>query len=144
MVNGAQVVRQTLTRFLPSVVVVMLVAISAEPLIRRHDLLTSLKALYLPLVIGEPLLMALGYAAALWLVRRQISAQRIATTSRHIAASVVSIVCLGITSVFSQGAHMPFIFSASISAGVVSALLFFAFRSSPPATATTASHVAAA
>jgi hypothetical protein len=137
MVNGAQVVRQTLTRFLPSVVVVTLVAISAEPLIRRHDLLTSLKGRYLPLVIGEPLLMALGYGAVLWLVRRKLSAQNIATASRHIAAGVVSVVCLGIASVFSQGAHMPFIIAASISAGVVSALLFFAFRPSAPLAAKT-------
>lgn len=133
----AQLIRPALTRFLPSVVVVIAVPLS-DAVIRRHDVLASLKGLYLPLVFGEPLLMAVGYAVGLWLVRRKLTAKSVAGTSRHLVAAVVSVFCLGIASIFSQGAHMPFILSASISAGLVSALLFFAFRPSPPHAAPTA------
>jgi hypothetical protein len=131
MVTARELVRPTFNLFLPAVVLLMVVVPVAEPIIRGHDVLGSLRQLYLPLALAEPLLIAAGYAIGLSVLKTRLNQPMLRRRWLHLAAGVVSVVFLGVISVFSQGAHLSWIVSASLTAGVLSAVVFFGFRSLP-------------
>ena len=131
MVTSRELVRPTVTLFLPAVVVIMVVVPVAEPIIRGHDMLASLKQLYLPLALAEPILVAAGYTIGLSVLKARLNQPMLRQRWLHLTAGVVSVVFLGVISVFSQEAHLPWIVSASVAAGVLGAIVFFGFRSAP-------------
>jgi hypothetical protein len=130
MVSSRELIRPTFTLFLPAVVLIMVVVPVVEPIVRGHDVLASLKQLYLPLATTEPLLIAAGYAIGLFVLKTKINRPLLGQRWLHLTAGVVSVVFLGVISVFSQGAHLLGIVSASVATGVLSAIVFFGFRSS--------------
>ena len=77
-----------------------------EPLLRRHPVVETLRHISVPVAVGEPLLMSPGAFAA-----------------------IVAIVTLVLTSIASQGAHLPFLIAASLLAGVWGVLVSFAAAS---------------
>ena len=128
MVTSRELVRSTLALFLPPVVVVMVAVPLAESIIRGHDVLTQFRSISLPLALAEPLLLAAGYLIGLSILRSRLSPAVFRHRWLHLAAGIVSIAILGVTSVFSQGAHLPWIVSACVVAGLLSALMFFGLR----------------
>ncbi|MEA2236179.1 MAG: hypothetical protein QOC81_903 [Thermoanaerobaculia bacterium] len=128
MISTREIVRPALALFLPPVFVVMIVVPLAEAIIRGHDVLTQFSQLDLPLSLAEPLLLTAGYVIGLSLVRSRLNPSVFRKRWLHLAAGIVSIIVLGVTSVFSQGAHLPWIISACVVAGLVTALMFFGLR----------------
>lgn len=123
------------TRFLPAVVLIIGAGLLAEPLLRRQNVAASLRGIYVPLAIGEPLLLTLGALAALWLLRKRLDTGVLLSIGRNALAAALAVFTLFVTAVFSQGAHMPFIVSAALLAGVFGTLVVFAAVRTTPATA---------
>jgi hypothetical protein len=113
------------TRFLPAVVVIAATVLIVEPILRGHGVIATLSHVYLPLAIGEPLLFTVGAVAALWLLRRQLEAGVLLSVGRNAVAAVVTVAAMMVISVFSQGANLPLIISASLLAGAFGALVAF-------------------
>jgi hypothetical protein len=133
MVTSRELARPIVAVFFPAVVFVLASVLVIEPLIRGHnvnDSLRQLRQIYLPLVLAEPPLMAVGYGIGLWLLKSKLNEAILRRGWPHFFAGLTAVLVLGVTSVFSQGAHMPWIVSVSVAAGVLSALLFFGLRSS--------------
>ena len=110
------------TRFLPFCLLFGLLPLVAEPLIRHHNVMDSLGAVYVPLAIGEPVLITAGFAIVFAALRRHLTASSL---RGHAMAALVAVVLLGLTSTFTQGAHLPFIIVGSILAGAVAAGVVF-------------------
>ena len=102
-----------------------------EPLVRRQTLRGAFEGVYIPLTLLEPLLMALGVAGAVLLVRPR----NIDSFGRHLSAAFITVGTLAVTSIFTQGAHLPFIISMSIASGLVGGFAAFWRPSTRPATA---------
>ncbi len=100
--------------FLVTVYVVTLAVPLLEQAIRGQAI-TGLRGLYIPFVIGQPLLLAAGYALGLMLMKRRFELPR--GTARHIGAAMLAVVVLGAASVFSQGAGRLFVIAACLVAG---------------------------
>jgi hypothetical protein len=107
----------------------MVLPLVIEPLVRRRSVIQSLSAVYIPLVVAEPVLIAGGFALCLWLVRSRLPIAVARRLWRHVVAAFIALVALGITSVFTQGAQLPFIALASVLAGVIAAAGTFGFYS---------------
>lgn len=120
-----QVLLAALGRFLPSIVVLMAVPLVAEPLIRHRDVMQSLRAVSVRLAIGEPLLIVVGFVAILLAVRGRVPVAAVASIWRHAVAAFLAFVALGVTSVLTQGAHLPFIIAASVFAGAFAGAIMF-------------------
>jgi hypothetical protein len=123
------------TRFLPVVVAIIAAITIAEPLIRRHALVATLRQINLPLALGEPLLISLGAFAAMYLLRNRPAARELLGLGRNIFAAIVAVVTLALTAIFSQGAHLAFIIAISLLAGVCGILVAFAATGAPEAAA---------
>jgi hypothetical protein len=133
MVTSRELARPTFAVFLPAVVFVLASVLVIEPLIRGHNVnesLRQLKQVYLPVAVAEPPLMAVGYGLGLWLLKSKLNETMLRQGWLHVLAGLAAVLVLGVTSVFSQGAHLPWIVSVSVAAGVLSALIFFGLRSS--------------
>jgi len=120
-----QVFAAAARKFLPSVAFLVTLPLLAEPLLRHRSVIESLRSVYLPLAIGEPFLILAGYASFLCATRRRVSVSAVAGVWRHVVAAFVAVAALGITSVFTQGAHLPFIIMASALAGVIAGIVTF-------------------
>jgi len=70
-----------------------------------------------------------GFALSLWLVRNGLPVEAGHKVWRHVAAAFIAVVALGITSIFAQGADLPFIVLASILSGGFAAAVTFGFQS---------------
>jgi hypothetical protein len=122
------------TRFLPAAAVLLVAVLVAEPIIRRRGIVDTLRQIYLPLAISEPILLSLGALAALLLLRNHLEARVLLSFGHNALAAFVAIVALFAISVLSQGAHMPFIIAVNVLAGVCGALTVFgASRTTTPA-----------
>jgi hypothetical protein len=128
MVTSRDLVRATLALFLPAVVVLVVIVPIVEPIIRGHEVLASPRHISLSLAVAEPLLIAAGYMTGLSLLRSRLNPGAFRRRWLHLTSGLVSVAVLGITSIFSQGAHLPWIISASAGAGLLTAFLFFGFR----------------
>jgi hypothetical protein len=124
-----QVVTAASARFLPSVASLMAVLLVIEPLVRRREVFGSLRSVYVPLVIAEPLLIAMGFALCLWLIRNGLGIEAGRKLWRHLVAAFIALVTLGITSIFTQGADLPFIALVSILSGGFAAVTTFGIHS---------------
>jgi len=124
-----QLLLAAVTRFLPTVVGIMVVVTVAEPLIRRHAVLETLRHISLPVALGEPLLISLGAFAAMCIVRNRPAARELLGLGRNLFAAIVAVVTLLLTSIVSQGAHLSFIIAASLVAGACGVLVSFAATS---------------
>lgn len=93
--------------FLVSLYVLML-AVPLVEQVARGQAVTGLRGMYLPFVIGQPLLLATGYALGL---------RRRGGTVLHILAAVLAVVTLGVLSVFTQGAGRLFVVVACLAVG---------------------------
>jgi low temperature requirement protein LtrA len=107
------------------VVFFMALTLLGEPLLRRHSVLASLRSVYLPLALAQPLLITVGFGATLWLLRNRVFTGYL-VGRRHVVAAAFGVVVLGVISVFAQGAHLAFIISASVAAGAVAGLALVA------------------
>jgi hypothetical protein len=128
MVTSQHILRSVLTRFLPSLILAMIAILIIEPLVRGHDVVRSMRGIYLPLAIAEPLLMTAGCFLALWLMRKRIEERGLDRILPHLCAAMLAMVTLGAISVISQGAHLPWIITVSIASGLVSAMVCFGIR----------------
>jgi hypothetical protein len=108
--------------FLVTVYVVMLAVPLLEQTIRGQAI-TGLRGMYIPFVIGQPLLLAAGYALGLFALRWAGSG-----TARHIIAALLAVVILGVVSVFSQGAGRAFVVAACLAVGLFASLNVFVQR----------------
>ena len=124
-----QVVTAASARFLPCLASLMAVPLVIEPLVRGRDVFSSLRSVYVPLVVAEPLLITVGFSLSLWLVRNGLPAEAGHRVWRHLTAAFIAVVTLGITSIFAQGADLPFIVLASILSGGFAAAVTFGFQS---------------
>ena len=106
-------------KFLSALVVLFAVTLTAEPLLRGHSLPASLRAVSIRLLVAEPLLLTLGFAVALWLLRSRLPHAESPSLVRCALAAALAVLALGVTSVFAQGSHLPLIISASVGAGLV-------------------------
>ncbi len=122
------------TRFLPAVVVLIGAGLLAEPLLRRQNVAASLRGIYLPLALGEPLLLTFGAVAAFWLMRKRLDTRVLLSVGRNALAAVAAVVTLFVIAVFSQGAHMPLIITVNLFAGVFGTLVVFGAGRATPAT----------
>lgn len=120
--DSRQIVRATVVLFLPTVVAVMLLIPAVDRLIRHGSLLEGMRGLHLPLVIGGPLLLAAGYGLVLILFRRHFRCGTLESKPLHVASAALAVVMLGLLSILTQGAHLPFILLAHFGAGAGAAL----------------------
>jgi hypothetical protein len=118
----------TSARFLPLVATLMIATLLVEPILRHHSVLRFLRAVYVPMAIGEPLLMSIGFVAGLFTVESRLTSSTLFNIGRHILAAAVALVVLLVASIFSQGAHPPFIILLCVAVGFVSALAAFSFQ----------------
>jgi ABC-type transport system involved in cytochrome c biogenesis permease subunit len=110
----------------------MAVPLVAEPLIRHQNVMQSLRSVSVRLAVGEPLLIVAGFIAFLLAVRRRVPIVAVASVWRHVVAAFLAVVALGVTSVFAQGAHLPFIIAASVFAGAFAGGVMFGLSTRRP------------
>jgi hypothetical protein len=128
MVTSRQILRSTLTRFLPSLILAMIAILITEPLVRGHGVTGSMREIDLPLAIAEPLLMTAGCFLALWTMRKGIDERGLDRILPHLCAAILALFSLAAISAISQGAHLPWIITVSIASGLVTALVCFGIR----------------
>ena len=128
-----QIAAAIASRFVPAIFVVVVATIVIEPLLRRRNVLATLQAVHIPLVIGEPLLMAGGAGMVLFALGGRLDPPVVRSSGRHVAAAFLATATMFVTSIYSQGARLPFIIGASIASGMVGALLAFGSAARPAA-----------
>lgn len=123
MLTTRQAARSAFMVFLPATIAFGLLVVVIEALVRRGSLVGVGHGLNLPLFIGGPAAMALGYALMLLVARRHVRSDLAGRTLPHILSAIVCIVLLGALSILTQGASLPFIVTAYVIAGAFSAAI---------------------
>ena len=114
--------------FLSTVVATMWVALAAEQAVRHHDVLVSLRMVSPRAAVAQPLLLALGYFLALWLIRPVGSESPRQRIGVHVLSAVAAVLLLGIISVFSQGTRFGGTVAIATAVGVIVGLVAFSPR----------------
>ncbi len=121
--------------FLATVVTTMAAVLVLEQVIRRHDVVQSLRTISLRAAVLQPLLLTAGYLFTLWFMRRTLPAPVLQKTVLHAFAALISVLVLGGVSIFAQGTPFGGIVVISFAVGVITALTAFGPRAWPKALA---------
>lgn len=115
-----EMIRAAATRYLPTVIAVMLVFPVVEALLRGHGIADQFRGISVRLAVLEPLALAIGYFVGLNLARLWSAAP--ARGFWNVAAGVVSIVILGGASILTQGISVPSILMICVGVGTLSGM----------------------
>jgi hypothetical protein len=119
MVSSADVIRTTISRFLPVAAVTLAGSLVVITGLHARAGLASLRQVYWPLVAGQPVAISVGYAGALLVLRRQLAPAAIRSPGRTASAAGLAVVGLGVLSVYTQGAGLGRIILYCAVAGAV-------------------------
>jgi hypothetical protein len=115
--------RTTGSRVLPVVAAALVGGLVVVTALHAREGLASLRHVYWPLVVGQPVAISVGYAGALLALRRQLAPAALRSPGRTAAAAALAVAGLGVLSVYTQGSGLGRIVVFCMAAGAAAGLL---------------------